>query len=189
MAETRHAAVQAYMVQNRRIGLEGTLALLLKQADNVSFRSGGMPLSDAYSDSLHSGDDFIYVHDAYTNMLTELGLKLGHTWDIDLAELVLKFDPYTTSQLTEWIILTTAYQWEMVGKDTTDKLGKALELEQVTNWKADDAFWDGIKNKATLIAIAKEHKIAINENMTTKVIRAKVKEGTPLTWRPKWLKF
>ena len=189
MAETRHAALQAYMVQNNRVGLEGTLGLLLKQADNISFRSGGMQLSDAYSDSLHSGDDFIYVHDAYTDMLTELGLKLGHTWDIDLAKLVLKFDPYTSAQLTEWIILTTAYQWEMVGKDTTDKLGKALEIEQVTNWKADDAFWDGIKNKATLIKIAKENSIAIDAKATTKVIRSIVKSKTPLTWRPSWLKF
>jgi len=189
MDETRHAALQAFMVQNNRVGIEGTLALLLKQADNVSFRSAGLKLSDAYSDSLHSGDDFIYVHDAYTDMLTELGMKEGHTWDVDLAKLSLKFDEYKTAQLVEWIVLTVTYNWNMESKKATDALGKGLEIIQVTNWKADDAFWDGIKNKDTLLKIAKENSITVSKHDTMKKVRGVLKSRVPATWRPSWLIF
>lgn len=189
MGETRHKALQAFMVQNNRVGIEGALALVLKQADNISFRSGGLKLSDTYSDSLHSGDDFIYVHDAYTDMLTELGIKEGHTWDVDLAKLVLKFDEYKTAQLVEWIVLTITYNWNMEGKTVTDELGKGLEIIQVTNWKADDAFWNGIKNKDTLLKIAKENSITVTKNATMNSIRSVLKAKVPATWRPSWLFF
>lgn len=70
-----------------------------------------------------------------------------------------------------------------------DLLGKALGMTQVNLFEADDAFWDGITNKKTLIAIAKETGIKVDVNATAKVIRATLKDKVPNDWRPKWLKF
>ncbi len=188
MAETRHAAVQRHMIDNKGSGLVATLILLLKQCDNVMFRSGGKALSDAYGDSLHSSDNSIVVHDDYTEMLTTLGLKNGHTWDAKIAKLGPALMEYSQSTLISWIVLTIAYQWDCEGK-SGDEIGKVIGLTQVNAWEADTAFWDGIKNKATLIKIAKDNKIAINDKATTKVIRAIVSNKMPDSWRPSWLKF
>ncbi len=189
MGETRHKALQSFMVLNKRAGIEATLALLLKQADNIGFRNGGLKLSDAYSDSLHSGDDFIYVHDAYTDMLAELKMKEGHTWDVDLAKLIARLGDYTNAQIGDWIVLTVAYNWNMEGAKATDAIGKALPIVQVTNWKADDAFWNGVKNKDTLLKIAKENSITVTKNATMNSIRSVLKAKVPATWRPSWLFF
>jgi len=188
MAETRHAAVQRHMIDDKRAGLVGTLILLLKQCDNIQFRNGGKALGDSYSDSLHSGDNFLVVYDDFCEMLTELGLKDGHTWDMKIADLGPKLMEYTPATLTRWIVTTVARQWDCEGKDG-DAIGKAIGLTQVNVWEADTAFWDGIKNKNTLIKIAKANKIAIDSNATAKVIRAIVSEKIADDWRPSWLKF
>lgn len=188
MAETRHAAVQRHLLDDKRAGLVGTLILLLKQSDNIQFRSGGKQLSDAYSDSLHSSDNFMIVHDDFTEMLTELGLKNGHTWDMKIDSLGPKLMEYTPATLTRWIVTTVASQWDCEGKDG-DHIGKAVGLTQVNAWEADAAFWDGIKNKNTLIKIAKANKIPIDSKATTKVIRAIVSDKISDSWRPSWLKF
>ena len=188
MAETRHAAVQRHMIDDKQAGLVATLILLLKHSDNIQFRSGGKALSDAYGDSLHSSDNFLVVYDDFCEMLSELGLKDGHTWDMKIADLGPKLMEYVPATLTRWIVTTVARQWDCEGKDG-DAIGKAVGLVQVNAWEADAAFWDGIKNKNTLIKIAKENKIPIDSNATTKVIRAIVSEKIPDSWRPSWLKF
>jgi len=121
-------------------------------------------------------------------MLTTLGLKNGHTWDAKIAKLGPNLMEYSQSTLISWIVLTIAYQWDCDGK-SGDEIGKVIGLTQVNAWEADTAFWDGIKNKATLIKIAKDNKIAINDKATTKVIRAIVSNKMPDSWRPSWLKF
>jgi len=190
MAETRHAAVQQYMVMaDATTGLTGTLMLLLKQADNIQFRPGGKNLSDAYNDSLHSSDAFINIHDRYTEMLECLGVKDGWTWDVKFPALAEKLDEYKPAQIRDWIILTVAYNWACENVENTDELGRALGLNEVSTWEADDAFWNGITNKKTLIAIAKETGVSIDVNATAKVIRAILKEKVPSDWRPEWLIF
>jgi len=176
------------MIDDKQAGLVATLILLLKHSDNIQFRSGGKALSDAYGDSLHSSDNFLVVHDDFCEMLSELGLKDGHTWDMKIADLGPKLMEYVPATLTRWIVTTVARQWDCEGKDG-DAIGKAVGLVQVNAWEADAAFWDGIKNKNTLIKIAKENKIPIDSNATTKVIRAIVSEKIPDSWRPSWLKF
>ena len=92
--------------------------------------------------------------------------------------------------MERFIVTIIARNWTLNsdGKDST-ALGKALGLTQVNIWEADAAFWDGIKNKDTLIKIAKENKITINSKATTKVIRAVVADKMADGWRPSWLKF
>lgn len=190
MAETRHAAVAHHLFYTDVTNaLKGTLMLLLRQCDNISFRNGGKPLSDAYSDSLHSSDSFIQLHDSYTEMLTELNLRDGHLWDIDLEELGKRLDEYKPAQIRDWIILFIAYNWSCENPANGDAIGKAIGLTQVNLWEADDAFWNGITNKKTLIAIAKETGVPIDVNATAKVTREILKEKVPSDWRPKWLFF
>lgn len=181
----RHHSVCAFMAQNRSAGLVTTLTLLLKEVFNC--RDNAPRLSDAYSDSVHSGDNYIFVHDEWTAMLTELGLKDGHMWEIDSSKIAKKLMQYTDKQLIEWIVLATASLWYV--DSHSDKIAKELGLTVVNNWEADDAFWNGIKNKATLIAIAKENKIAVVESDKAAKIRATLKQHVPNSWRPSWLKF
>jgi len=188
MAETRHAAVAFQMINDTRSGLVGTLILLLKQCDNVQFRNGGKKLSDAYSDSLHSGENFMILHDDYTAMLDELNLKDGHTWDISIEELGPKLLEYTPKTLTRWITLVVARNWDCEGK-SGDEIGKIIGLTEVNVWEADDAFWNGIKNKATLLKIAAECDITASEKEPAKILRKRLKDKVPATWRPSWLKF
>ena len=189
MDETRHAAVQAFMMQNKQAGLVATLLLLLKQCDNISFRSGGAALGDNYNDSLHSGDNFIYMKDGFDDMLAELGLKDGWTWDIDLEKLGKKLMEYTPNQLALWIIATVTRHWDCEAAKHGDAIARAVGLEVVNNWEADDAFWNGITNKKTLIAIAKETGVQVDINSTAKSIRQMLQANVPNSWRPKWLKF
>lgn len=189
MAETRHAALQAFMCQNKQAGLVTTLLLLLKRCDNVNFRPGNKSLSDAYSDSLHGGNNFLYTDDAFHEMLDELKLKDGSTWDIELEDLGSKLMEYTPNQLVLWIITTMARNWDVVSPRNTDEIAKAVGMIEVSMWEADDAFWNGITNKKTLIAIAKETGVPIDVNATAKVIRAILKDKVPNSWRPDWLKF
>jgi ParB/RepB/Spo0J family partition protein len=188
MAETRHAAVQFQMINDTRSGLVGTLILLLKQCDNIQFRNGGKPLSDAYSDSLHSSENFIIMIDDYTAMLDELGLKDGHTWDIDIKKLGPKLLEYTPKTLTRWITLVVARNWDCEGK-SGDEIGKVIGLTEVNVWEADDAFWNGITNKKTLLKIAKENNITVSDKEPLKIIRKRLQDKVPATWRPSWLKF
>jgi len=188
MAETRHAAVQRHMIDGNRAGLVGTLILLLKQCDNVVFRNGGKPLSDGYNDSLHSSDNFIVVHDDYREMLSELGIKNGHTWDIKILSLGPKLMEYTPATLQRWIILTVAHNWHCEGK-SGDEIGKVTGLTQVNTWEHDDAFWNGINNRNTLLKIAKDNKITLPNKSTMKGLRAVLKKTIKDSWRPDWLKF
>ena len=188
MAETRHAAVQFQMANDTRCGQVATLLLLLKQADNVCFRNGGKQLSDAYSDSLHSGTNFMIMHDDYTEMLDELGLKDGHTWDLKIEKLGPKLMEYTPKTLTRWINLVVARNWDCEG-DAGDKIGKVIGLKEVNVWEADAAFWNGITNKKTLIKIAKENNITVSNKEPLKIIRKRLQDKVPMDWRPSWLKF
>jgi ParB family chromosome partitioning protein len=188
MAETRHAAVQRHMLDDTRIGMIGAIVLLLKQADNIQFRSGGKNLTDAYSDSLHSSDNKIVVRDDYDNMLEELGVLQRNTWDIDAKEMAEKMLEYTPKTLQRWLVTLIAYKWECLGTDG-DSLGDGLGLDTVNIWEADDAFWEGIKNKKTLLKIAEELDITCSDKEPTKIIRKRLAEKRPDTWRPKWLRF
>ena len=188
MAEVRHAAVQRHMIDNKRAGLVATLILLLKECDNIGFRSGGAALTDEQRLSLINSDNFLVVHDDFKEMLKELGIKEDNRYDIKIDKVAAILMEQTLPTLEGYIIKTVARKWDYESKDG-DAIGKAIGLTQVNIWEADAAFWDGIKNKDTLIKIAKENKIPIDPNATAKVIRAIVSEKISDDWRPTWLKF
>ncbi|GAG59521.1 unnamed protein product, partial [marine sediment metagenome] len=53
----------------------------------------------------------------------------------------------------------------------------------------DDAFWNGINNRNTLLAIAKDQKITLPSKSTMKGLRLVIKGAIADSWRPSWLKF
>ena len=130
------------------------------------------------------------VCEAYNEMKKELKIKDGMLWDIKTPALVKRLNEYTASALQDYIAVIIAYRWELTGGDQESRaIGKALDLKTVNIWEADDAFWNAINNKKTLIKIAKDNKIPIDEKATAKVIRAIVSDKIPDSWRPSWLNF
>jgi ParB family chromosome partitioning protein len=189
MSEIRNAAVKRQMLDDRKCGLVGTLCLLLKTPDNISF-GNGKTVPEAYAESVHQDSNNLVVMSDYNEMLTELNLVGTHSWDINVASLAANLMGYPPTTLTRWIITTMVRRWELssMGQES-DELGKAIGLHEVNIWEADDAFWDGIKNKKTLIAIADEVGVIAHEDQSTKIVRKALQERTPSEWRPKWLKF
>jgi ParB-like chromosome segregation protein Spo0J len=189
--ELRHNAVCAAMVCDVKNGLVASVVLLLKQCDNIQLRhTGGRVKSESYINSINEQDDNLDIQDARLNMWNELGIESGMTWDLDIAKVTKQLLACTPATLQRYIIAILASEWAVDGdgKDG-DAIGKAIGLNGVDRVTLDDGFWNGITNKATLIAIAKEHKIVVNEKMTVKVIRAKVKDGVPESWLPDYLTF
>ena len=187
--ELRNAAVKRYMLDDCKAGMVATLLLLLKQSDNIQFRVGSNGLSDELSDSLHSDSNLIVVCDDYLEMLTELNLQDGHLWQLDIetvGEQLINTKPAT---LRRWINTVVARNWDINEPTDSDAIGKAIGLSEVPIWEADDAFWNGIKNKQTLLKIADELDITASEKEPTKIIRKRLAEKRSDTWRPSWLKF
>jgi hypothetical protein len=122
--------------------------------------------------------------------MDELGLEDQQTWNIDIAKLGETLLDFTPATLERFIVTILARHWTLTGEGKDMKtMGKAIGLETVNIWEADDAFWNGITSKATLIKIAKDNKININEKDTAKKIRARLKDKMPTSWRPEWLRF
>lgn len=190
-AELRHNAVKAHMVTNKKAGLIAATALLIKQCDNISIAaSGGKVKADGYIDSLNAQPDKDAIMDAAATMFDELNIGDGGLWQLDLGDLIAKLEEMPTAALNRYIITVMATNWE-VGFDPkySDTMGKGLHIHGVDNVILDDGFWNGITNKQTLIKIAKENDIPIDENATLKVIRAVIKDKVPESWLPDWLCF
>lgn len=190
-AELRHNAVCAHMVKDRRAGLVSTIVLLMKQCDNINIRYGsGRVKSEAYINSINEQDDNLDIRDAQLNMYNELNIEDGITWNVEISDIVPKLLEYPPQALERFIIAIMASSWQIEydGKHG-DELGKALGLNGVDQVTLDDAFWNGITNKKTLLAIAKEHEIAVKDTDSLKVIRQGVQDQVPESWLPDWLTF
>lgn len=191
MAEVRHDAVCRQMLDDRTAGLVATFIVLMKQCDNISLRNQGTRVkNEAMIKSINEGSNALVVKDDFKEMSDELGITGKHTWNINIANLAKKLYEYTPATLERFIVTIIARNWTLdgQGKDS-DAVGKAIGLKTVNIWESDDAFWEGIKNKNTLIKIAKANKISINSKATTKVIRSVVRDKMPDAWRPSWLSF
>jgi ParB family chromosome partitioning protein len=190
MAELRHSAIQHKIADgDKRIGLVASLVLLLKQCDNISFgHGGGRRLTDTYEESVRLNQHSLIVSEDYKEMLNELGIGDRYAWDIKIDQIGSKLMEYTPNKLARWISLVVAANWTC---DTSagDELASVIGLKQVDLWEADQVFWDGIKNKQTLLAIAKENDITVSDKEPTKIIRKRLAEKVPNDWRPSWLKF
>ncbi len=189
--ELRHNAVRSHMVKDKTAGLIGSIVLMVKQPDNFTIRyTGGKVKNEAYINSINEQDDNLDIQDARLNAWTEMGIENGVTWDVDIAELVAKLEELPPAALQRLLIAIITSSWciDSSGKDS-DTLGKALGLNGVDQVTLDDAFWDGIKNKATLLKIGKEHKIISSKDESVKNIRARIKANVPDSWLPDWLTF
>ena len=190
MAETRHAAVQQRMLDDVGSGLIATVVLLLKQCDNIRFgNQSNLVKSDAYLKSLEPAKKTI--RDEFDVMIKELGISKDYQlYGVETDKLAKKVAEYSSETLTDWIITIVAYRWSMQGGPTdSDAIGKAIGLVQVDEWQADDAFWNGITNKATLISIGKELGQSFDEKAKTSKMREILKKNVTKDWRPSWLKF
>jgi len=189
MDEIRNSAVKRQMLDDRKSGLVATLCLLLKRPDNINF-GNGTTIPDAYMASVQSDSNNLVITSDYDEMINELTLTKVHSWDIDVERLGKLLMGYPPTTLTRWIITTMTMGWELSGgAQDSDLIGKAIGLKEVNIWEADQAFWDGIKNKKTLLAIADECDITAHEDEPTKIIRKRLQDKVPDTWRPKWLQF
>lgn len=191
MDETRNNAVRNEMLADRRKGMIASIILLLKQCDNVAIRNEATRCKkEGLVDSINSDSNILTVRADYMEMLDELGIKDQHTWDIDVEKLGKALLACTPATLERYLATIMARHWSLVGsaKDS-DAIGRVLGLKTVNLWEPTEAFWDGITNKATLIKLAKEMKVPVDEKATTKVIRSVLKEKRPDDWRPDWLSF
>ena len=190
MDQFRLAAVQYNMANNAKQALIGSIVLLLKQADNVHFQYKSENMSDDYITSLNCNAHRAGVYDAFNGMLKSLNLKDGNLWGLNAEKLTKKLQGYTAAQLAKCIGTIMARNWSITDASTCDAIGRGLGLKHVDCWEPDDAFWNGIKNKQTLIAIAKEFGINVDFDSATAVaLRKLCKEKAPAEWRPKWLQF
>ena len=194
MGEIRHADVQRCMVSQRQAGLVATLIVLLKECGNVSFGHAGYAVKkDAFIESINTDASKLIIRDDFQVMCDELGIPSGSLWQLGgkkLKEAVSQFYDLTPATLIRYIITCVAYKWDANSNyEDTDMVAGALGLTEVGIWEGDDAFWDGITNKETLIGIAKELDIPIDEKATAKVLRSVIRDKVPAEWRPKWLTY
>ena len=189
MAETRHNAVCQHIIKGKH-GLVAAIILLIKQPDNISMQHQGSQVKgEDYVNSLDASMPSIGVRLEFVDMVKELAIP-SQRWDVSIPKLTKALLEYKTAALQEFLSIIIARNWTINGPDKDSRaIGKALGLTQVDDWVADDAFWNGIKNKDTLIKIAKDCKIPIDKNATTKVIRSIVADKVSDDWRPSWLKF
>ena len=189
MDEMRHSYVTHCLTANAKNALIGTLVLLLKQADNIHFQYKGSTMGDAYIDSLNCNTHRASTIDAWNGMLKSLNLDDGNLWGLDVEKLTKRLQGYTAAQLAKAIGTVVARNWYMTDAKVNDAMARGFGWKQVDCWEPDDTFWGGIKNKQTLLKIAKEFGVTVDEKSTTTQIRKVCKENCPDDWRPTWLQF
>lgn len=190
MDEMRHAYVAHNLATNTTTALVGTLVLLLKQADNVNFQYKGGNMGEAYVESLNCNAHQDGVYEAWKALLKSLNLEDHSLYALDAEKLTKQLQGYTPGQLAKAIGTVMARFWSINDAKVSDAMARGFGMKQVDCWEADDTFWNGIKNKQTLIKIAKEFGVKIDfDSATAKAIRKICKEKAPADWRPDWLIF
>ena len=122
-------------------------------------------------------------------MLEELGLKGGNSYNWNRQALLKKLMKKTPGALMKYLAITVAYNWRRVDNKAMEAVASALNIKQVNTWEHDDAFWASINNKQTLLKIAKDQHINVNEKATTKELRKVISAKIMDDWRPDWLRF
>lgn len=174
----RHNGVRAELLDDNKLALVVNICMMLSSHDNWRIDKCGMGAvkGEAYEDDIAKSLDYSAMRSAY------------------LA--IEKFrDPVKLYTLTEKILLDrlaiiTAWRWQTYDNSFGDKVAKAIKLKDVQNWKPTEVFWKGIKNRNTLIDIAKQLKIKHLKEATAVAIRKVLTEQVKANgWRPKWLRF
>lgn len=174
----RHNGVRGELLDDNKAALVVNICLMLKSHD--SWRMDqihmGAVKGEAYETDIVEGIDYAAIEEAF--------LKISKD---DNPKLLYKM---SEKDLLNRLAVITAWKWQTYSNEFSDNVAKAIGLKDVQNWKPTEAFWKGIKNKTTLIAIAKELKVVHLKDATATSIRktliAQVKANG---WRPKWLRF
>ena len=190
MDELRFTAVAAHMIYLPKQALAPIVMLLMTEADNIQFRHQGCPIkSDKALDSFNKNENVCKINESWHEMLKELGLKGGNSYNWNRQALLKKLMKKTPGALMKYLAITVAYNWRRVDNKAMEAVASALNIKQVNTWEHDDAFWASINNKQTLLKIAKDQHINVNEKATTKELRKAISAKIMDDWRPDWLRF
>lgn len=176
--QVRHNGVRAELLDDNKAALVVNICLMLKSHD--SWRMDGIGMGavkgEAYETDIADSLDYAAMEKAFVKIQSN-------------ADPVLLYR-LKESELLNRLAVITAWRWQTYDNKFSDKVAKTISLVDVQNWQPTETFWKGIKNKTTLIAIAKQLKVVHLKDATATAIRklliANVKANG---WRPKWLKF
>ncbi len=174
----RHNGVRGELLDDNKAALVVNICCMLKNHD--SWRMDqihmGAVKGPAYEDDIVAGIDYAAIEEAFLKISKDANPTLLYKM--------------SETELLNRLAIITAWKWQTYSNEFSDTVAKAIGLKDVQNWKPSEAFWKGIKNKTTLIAIAKELKIIHLKDATATAIRktliAQVKANG---WRPSWLRF
>ena len=189
--DLRHTEVQLALHKDTSAALRAVLFLFLTHADNFQFaRTGYRTRKEDLSQSLEGSDNAHTVHLAHAQLLEQLSVT--DRWNIDHRKLAEAIADTTIEQVKKAIAICVAAQWIPNASSTasdTFAIG-TLGLQTVEHWQHDEAFWNGISNKQTLLDILKPYiNVAPHEKATLKVLRQLAAANVPADWRPAWLMY
>jgi ParB/RepB/Spo0J family partition protein len=178
MTQVRHNGVRGELLDDSKAALVVVICGMLRNHD--SFRMDSIDMGsvkgEAYETDIAAGVDYAAMEEAFVKI----------SKDSNPAKLYTM----TVPALLDRLAAITAWRWQVYGSEFSNDIAKAIGLVDVQNWQPTETFWNGIKNKTTLTAIAKELKIEHLKDAPATAIRKllilKVKANG---WRPKWLKF
>ena len=176
--QIRHNGVRGELLDDNKLALVVNICLMLKNHDSWNLQQihMGSVKGETYENDIVDGIDYAAIEESFLKICKQN----------DPSKL------YKLSQdvLLDRLAVVTAWKWQTYTNEFSDKVAKAIGLKDVQNWQPTETFWKGIKNKATLIALAKQLKVVHLKDATATSIRktliAVVKQNG---WRPKWLKF
>lgn len=187
----RHQEVCDLLLTNKRKSMSVAILLIMKGLDNWHIRDelGQGIKSQAYIDSLNNSQIGKRLIEADNKLHRKLKHK-GSAYSNDYKAIMQVLNRATLGELTGYMATLVATKWHVsYSGDNSNQIAKLIGVKQCDGWHADDAFWNGIKSKATLLAIAKENDIKVSEKATGSAIRKVLQKQVPDEWIPSWLTF
>jgi len=176
--QIRHNGVRGELLDDNKAALVVNICCMLKGHD--SWRMDGIGMGavkgEAYESDIAKGIDYTAIEEAFVKIQ-------GKNEPVYLYRLSEK-------ELLNRLAIITAWKWQTYSNEFSDSVAKAIGLVDVQNWQPTETFWKGIKNKTTLIKLAKILKVIHLKDATATAIRKLLIANVKATdWRPKWLKF
>jgi len=174
----RHNGVRGELLDDNKAALVVNICCMLSSHDSwrMDQINMGAVKGPAYEEDIYGSLDYSAMEEAFNKISKDTNPKLLYKM--------------SEKDLLSRLAIITAWRWQTYNNEFSDSVAKAIGLKDVQNWQPTETFWKGIKNKTTLIAIAKELKLVHLKDATATAIRklliTKVKANG---WRPKWLKF
>lgn len=186
----RHLAVQNALIDDPHVSLALTLTLLLSEW-RVEIEDFTFLDPKKHRPSIVASALYKLVDDAGKGMSEQIGVKhRAKSWQVNTEKLLNTLVEYEDDSLLYFLSVALS---ERLSIDDSDlPLAKLLNLETVEPWRADDAFWSGIRSRAALVGILDELQPAEDwkkSKATVAKLRNTAKKLAPADWRPSWLRF